>query len=54
MAFDLIRFLVWLQADLKMLEEDLSSRRRMCVLLRLAEKRILLSAIECAAQRIKK
>jgi hypothetical protein len=47
-------FLVWLQADLKMLEEDLSSHRRMCVLLRLAEKRILLSAIECAAQRIKK
>ncbi|XP_046444883.1 actin-histidine N-methyltransferase-like [Daphnia pulex] len=42
------------EADLKMLEEDLSSHRRMCVLLRLAEKRILLSAIECAAQRIKK
>lgn len=42
------------EADLKMLEEDLIPHRRMCVLLRLAEKRILLSAIECAGQRIKK
>lgn len=50
---DLIEFLS-LQADLKMLEEDLIPHRRMCVLLRLAEKRILLSAIECAGQRIKK
>lgn len=36
-----------------MLEEDLGPHRRMCVLLRLAEKRILLSAIECATQKIK-
>ena len=37
-----------------MLEDYLSPRRRMCVLLRLAEKRILLSAIDYATNKIKK
>ena len=39
-----------LQEDAKLLEDDLSPRRRMCVLLRLAEKRILLSAIDYATK----
>jgi len=40
--------------DSKLLESDLSQHHRTCVLLRLAEKRILLSTIEYATHKIRK
>lgn len=42
------------QEDERLLAEDLGQRRRMCVLLRVAEKRILLSTIDYASHKIRK
>lgn len=42
------------QDDEKLLAEDVGQRRRMCVLLRLAEKRILLSGIDYASHKMRK
>ena len=43
-----------LQEDLQLLQTDLNVHQRLCVLLRLAEKRILFSTMEYASNKIKK